>query len=335
MESAFPKSVSSVTRLKKLYSIIGADDIVAILINADPDAMASAFALKRLFWRKVKRVDIVRINKIDRADNLAFVKITDLNQRHIRNYKQSEATKWALLDSQPAHDKQFSKHDFDIIIDHHPTTSPLKAPFIDIREEYGANSTILCEYLRSAGIKPSARLATALFYGIKTDTNNFVRNTITSDIEAFRYLYEFTNLNIIKKIESSELTKKNIPDFKAAMERLTFVNQTAFVHMGKVDNSDTLVILADFFMKMAEATWSIVSGVSDNKLVVIYRNAGFRRNAGKLAKMMFGDTGSAGGHKSTARAEIAIRLLDLKSKKQADIEQYVLKRIKQVRKDLI
>ncbi|MGD2100595.1 MAG: phosphoesterase, partial [Desulfobacterales bacterium] len=144
-----------------------------------------------------------------------------------------------------------------------------------------------------------------------------------------------TNLNIIKKIESSELTKKNIPDFKAAMGRLTFVNQTAFVHMGKVDNSDTLVILADFFMKMAEATWSIVSGVYDNKLVIIYRNAGFRRNAGKLAKMMFGDTGSAGGHKSTARAEITIRLLNLKSKKQTDIEQYVLKRIKQVRKDLI
>jgi hypothetical protein len=37
------------------------------LINADPDDMASAFALKRLFWRKVKRVDIIRINKIERA----------------------------------------------------------------------------------------------------------------------------------------------------------------------------------------------------------------------------------------------------------------------------
>ena len=335
MESAFTKSVSSAERLKRLYSVIDADDIVAILINADPDAMASAFALKRLFWRKVKRVDIVRINKIDRADNLAFVKIIDLSQRHIRNYKLSDATKWALLDSQPAHDDQFGKHAFDIIIDHHPATTPLEAAFIDIREEYGANSTILCEYLRTANIKPSARLATALFYGIKTDTNNFVRNTVSNDIEAFRYLYEFTNLNIIKKIESSEITKKNIPDFKAAMEKLAFVNQTAFVHMGNVGNADTLVILADFFMKMAEATWSIVSGVTNKKLVIIYRNAGFRRNAGKLAKMMFGDIGSAGGHKSAARAEIEIQSLGLKSNKQANIERYVLRRIKQARKDLI
>jgi hypothetical protein len=51
--------------------------------------------------------------------------------------------------------------------------------------------------------------------------------------------------------------------------------------------------------------------------------------------MMFGNHGSAGGHKSTARAEIEINNLDLNSKKQADIERYVLKRIKQARQDLI
>lgn len=335
MEGSFAKSVSSRERLKKLLEVISAEDVVAILINADPDAMASAFALKRLFWRKVKRVDIVRINKIERSDNLAFVRIINLAQRHIRNYKRSEASKWALLDSQPTHDAQFGKHEFDIIIDHHPVTTPLKAPFIDIREQYGANSTILCEYLRSAKIKPSPRIATALFYGIKTDTNNFIRNTVSSDIKAFRYLYEFANLNIIKKIESSEIAKKNIPDFKAAMEKLEFVNQTAFIHMGNLASADTLVILADFFMKIAEANWSIVSGVIDKKLVVIYRNAGFRRNAGKLAHTMFGEIGSAGGHKSMARAEVPIQYLDLKSKKQAELEHYVLKRIKRARQDLI
>jgi nanoRNase/pAp phosphatase (c-di-AMP/oligoRNAs hydrolase) len=334
-ERSFARSVSSTEKLNKLFEIVSAEDIVAILINADPDAMASAFALKRLFWRKVKRVDIVRINKIERTDNLAFVRIIDLAQRHNRNYKLSEPSKWALLDSQPAHDEQFSRHDFDIIIDHHPVTTPLEAAFIDIREQYGANSSILCEYLQAAKIKPSSRLATALFYGIKTDTNNFVRNTVSSDINAFRYLYEFANINIIKKIESSEIAKKNIPDFKAAMEKLKFIDHTAFIHMGNVANADTLVMLADFFMKMAEATWSIVSGVIDKKLVIICRNAGFRHNAGKLAKRMFEDRGSAGGHKSMARAEIFIRDLNLETRKQAAVERYILTQIKQVRKDLV
>jgi nanoRNase/pAp phosphatase (c-di-AMP/oligoRNAs hydrolase) len=119
------------------------------------------------------------------------------------------------------------------------------------------------------------------------------------------------------------------------MERLRFVDQAAFVHMGEIDNADTLVILADFFMKLAEATWSVVSGVLDKKLVVIYRNAGFRRNAGKLAKNMFGNIGTAGGHKSMARAEIPVQSLDPKIKNKNGFEQYVLKRLKQARQALI
>jgi nanoRNase/pAp phosphatase (c-di-AMP/oligoRNAs hydrolase) len=83
-------------------------------------------------------------------------------------------------------------------------------------------------------------------------------------------------------------------------------------------------------MKMAEATGSIVSGTYDRKLIVIFRNAGFRRDAGKLAKEMFGDVGSAGGHKSMARAEIPLEQIHPNNKKGADLEQYVVNRLKHV-----
>ena len=39
-EGSFSKSVSSTEKLKKLFAVIDAEDIVALLINADPDAMA-------------------------------------------------------------------------------------------------------------------------------------------------------------------------------------------------------------------------------------------------------------------------------------------------------
>jgi nanoRNase/pAp phosphatase (c-di-AMP/oligoRNAs hydrolase) len=290
--------------------------------------MASAMALKRFFWRKVKRADIVRINRIVRADNLAFVRLLNLKQQHIQNFKSSDATKWAIVDSQPHHHEMFSRFHFDIIIDHHPVSADLDAAFIDIREKYGANSTILTEYLKASGIKPSPSLATALFFGIKNDTNSFVRNTVSNDIKAFRYLYEYANLNIIKKIESSEMTKKNLSGFKKAIDRLSFVKRTAVIYMGAVEDPATLVIMADFFMKMAEATGSIVYGIHDQKLIVIFRNAGFRRDAGKQAKEMFGDVGSAGGHKSMARAEIPLEQIKPNNKKGADLEQYVVNRLK-------
>ncbi|NTV00258.1 MAG: hypothetical protein HGA55_03940, partial [Methanoregulaceae archaeon] len=68
-----------------------------------------------------------------------------------------------------------------LIYDHHLPAPGSVAPFVDIHEDYGATATMMTEYLRAAKIAPSPRLATALFYGIKTDTDNFVRASIPND----------------------------------------------------------------------------------------------------------------------------------------------------------
>ena len=169
MNQPFPKSTSSTEKCKRLRELVSPDDTVAVVINADPDAIASALALKRFFWRRVKKTLIYHINPIKRTDNLALINLLKVDQQNIRNINSAEITKWALVDSQPHHDDQFSKYQFDIIIDHHPVGEEALGRFVDIKEDYGANSTIMTEYLRAAKIKPSPRLATALFYGIKTD----------------------------------------------------------------------------------------------------------------------------------------------------------------------
>ena len=324
MDHPFARSTPTVERVKRLWEVVDAEDVVAILINADPDSMASAMALKRLFWRRVKKVSIYHINPIRRADNLAFVRHLKIDQQPIRRLSPSKVTKWAIVDSQPHHNEQFAPYLYDIIIDHHPVGPEIKAQFVDIKEDYGANSTIMTEYLRAAKIKPSPRLATALFYGIKTDTDNFVRESLANDVNAFRYLYQFTNMNIIKKIESSEMTRKTLASYQLAMERVKIVHNTAVVYMGEVQDPDILVMIADFFMKLAEATWSICAGIWNDTLIVIFRNAGFRGNAGKLAEKMFSHMGgSAGGHKGAARAEIPFEIIREQAK-GGDIEKFLL-----------
>ena len=328
MDHPFPKSLSLSDKSKRLREVITHEDTLAILINADPDSMASAMALKRFFWRKVKKTSIYHINVIKRADNLAMMKLLRMDQKNIRKLNRPKITKWAIVDSQPSHNKQFSQYKFDIIIDHHPFIPGSEGQFVDIKDDYGATSTILTEYLRAAGIKPSPRLATALFYGIKTDTDNFVRNSTPNDINAFRYLYQFVNVNIIKKIEFSEITKKTLSSFRTATDNLTFVKDIAFIHMGKIDNPDILVIIADFFLKMAEVSWSVVSGVHSNKLVIILRNAGFRLDAGKVAQKLFGPYGFAGGHKSAARAEINLNVIEKELGEKSDFSVFVLNKLK-------
>ncbi|MBN2124661.1 MAG: DHH family phosphoesterase [Deltaproteobacteria bacterium] len=328
MDRPFPKSVSSTEKWKRLLEVVSQDDTLGVLINADPDAMSSALALRRLFWRKVRNTLIYHINIIKRADNLALIKLLQIKQQHIRKMDASAITKWALVDSQPSHHELFAKHSFDIIIDHHPFVPGTVAEFMDIKEDCGANATIMTEYLRAAKIKPSPRLATALFYGIKTDTDDFVRNSSQSDINAFRYLYPFANTNIIKIIESSEMTRQTLTKFRTALENLVYLKDKAFIYMGKVNDPDILVILADFFLKLAGSTWCIVSGVYGQKLIVIFRNAGFRLDAGKIAQRLFGERGSAGGHKSAARAEIPLQEIAPDTEPAPDLKQFVLDKLK-------
>ena len=328
MEHPFPKSTSSTEKCKRLFELVSPEDTIAIIINADPDAIASALALKRLFWRKVKRVLTYHINIIKRADNLALIRLLKIELHNIRRLKSSEITKWALVDSQPQHSEQLARFRFDIIVDHHPLIPGTIGRFVDVKEDYGANATILTEYLRAAKIKPSPRLATALFYGIKTDTDNFARPSAPNDINAFRYLYQFANTGIIKKIESSEMTRNMLKSFKTAVENLTFVKDKALIHMGKVNDPDALVMIADFFLKMVEASWCIVSGIYGQKLIVIFRNAGFRLDAGKMAQRMFGRWGSAGGHRSMARAEVPISEIWPASPDDSELEQFVMARIR-------
>ncbi len=330
MTHPFGKSISHAEKCRRLAEVVSPEDVLAVIINADPDAIASALALKRFFWRKVKKIRIYHINAIKRADNLALIKQLNIELKHIRKLDTAAITKWGIVDSQPRHDDRFGKRRFDIIIDHHPPDPDSVGQFVDIREEYGATSSIMTEYLRAAKIKPSPRLATALFYGIKTDTDNFARPSIPSDIDAFRYLYEFSNIHIIKKIESSEMTKKTLASFKAAIENLEFQKDKALIHMGRVNDPDVLVMIADFFLKMGEATWCIVSGFYGQKLIVILRNAGFRLDAGKMAQKLFGGLGSAGGHKSAARAEVPLNELGVNSLESTQFKHFMRDKIKEM-----
>jgi nanoRNase/pAp phosphatase (c-di-AMP/oligoRNAs hydrolase) len=328
MDHPFPKSISYSEKYKKLLEIIGPEDTLAVLINADPDAMASALALQRLFGHRLKKTLIYHVNVIKRADNLAMIRLLQIEQQHIRKLNRAEITKWAIVDSQPDHHELFGKYAFDIIIDHHPLSKALTAPFMDINEEYGANSTIMTEYLKAAHIRPSPQLATALFYGIKTDTDDFVRSSTQNDINAFQYLYPFTNIHIVKKIESSEITKETLASFHMALENLVFIKDKTFIHMGEVASGDILVILADFFLKIAESRWCIVSGIYGRRLIVIFRSAGFRLDAGKMAQKLFGKWGSAGGHIHAARAEVLLDEILPGMKDLSEVKQFMIAKLK-------
>lgn len=296
---------SNKQKIKRFYEHFSGTDRVLIIINADPDAMASALAVKRMLWRRVASVTISNINTISRPDNLNMIRLLDVAMIHESKIDPGLYDKHVIVDSQPNHNELFSRFRYCAIVDHHPDGGDISS-FKDIRPDYGATATILTEYLKAARIKPSARLATALFYAIKTDTANFERNAVMADIRAFHYLFRLANIHLARKIEQADLKVEFLDDFQKALSTYTRCRNRIYVHLGPIKNPDINVILADFFMRINTVTWSIVSGVYEDKLIVIVRNDGLRKKAGKFVSDAFGHLGSAGGHKSMARAEISM-----------------------------
>ena len=329
-QHCFGRTVPMKDRYQRLVSLFHPEDRLAILIAPDPDAIASAMALRRIFWRKIKGSAIYYTKPTQRLDNLTLIRVLNITMFPVQEIEKHEMTKFAIVDSQPHHDQLFQKYDYDIIIDHHPMIKEVMAPLADIRPEYGSNSAIMTEYLKAARITPSSRLASALFYGIKTDTNNFVREATEQDMKAFRYLFRFANMSVVKKVESSEITRKTLDYYKRAMDRLKFWKGIAYAHLGAVGNPDVCVQTADFFLKLSEASWSIVSGVYGATLVVIFRNDGYRKNAGKAARRLFGDIGKAGGHKAAARAEAPLKSIKPLMQKGDEVETFVFRLIKRI-----
>ena len=292
--------------VQRLYQLFSHEDRLVILIDPDPDAIASALALKRLLWRRLTCCVVVPVRPITRPQNQRMVQLLGISLTSLQDLNLENYNRKALVDSQPAHHELLGGYRYDVIIDHHPRVPETKAKLTDIRPEYGATSTIMTEYLREARIKPSLKLATALYYGIKTDTANFERPAIEADVRAFHYLFGFTRRPLVRRLEFAEFNIPMLGYFQQALNRFRVRHNRLYAFLGPVNTPDILVILADFFMRAGEISWTIVSGIYQDKLVVIFRNDGLRKNAGRLASWAFGKLGSAGGHAASARAEVPI-----------------------------
>jgi nanoRNase/pAp phosphatase (c-di-AMP/oligoRNAs hydrolase) len=268
--------------------------------------VASAWALKRLLWRRLANVTISHIRPITRPQNERMVRLLRIRSLPYDQVDVAHFNRKAIVDSQPAHHPNFAAHTYDLIIDHHPHLEGSKAAMVDIRSHYGATSTILVEYLRAARIKPSLKLATALYYAIKTDTSNFERPSIEADIRAFHYLFPFIRKPLVRRLEFAELNLKMLNYFQAGLKRYRRRGNRLYTFLGEVPTPDLMVIMADFFLRVEEISWTMVGGIYEDKLVVIFRNDGLRKNAGRLAVKAFGKLGSAGGHAASARAEVPL-----------------------------
>lgn len=287
-------------------------DKILLLIqpDPDPDAIASALAFRHLIGRNRTTAHIASFGEVTRPENLAMLRLLDIQVEKITPEVIQKYDGLCMLDVQPTHLSDTLNqcvYSLDLVIDHHPEKPGYQAKIKDIRATYGATSTILTEYLRAVEFNISQRLATALLYGIKSDTLFLGRGVDPADIEAFAYLYPLANTNILRRIERPEVHPEDIDSFSSALKKRKIVNNILFSHLGRVTREDVIPHFADFSLQIEGVEWSVVSGVFRGNLVVSVRNVGYVRSAGAIVKKAFGDLGSAGGHSHMAKAVIPLK----------------------------
>ena len=315
-------------RIRSWLETISRDQHWCILISADPDAMGAAQALRRIMERRTRYIDICSINKVTRPDNLAMIRYLRLNIKPWDTAKQSQYTHFALVDSQPHHNPVFKSLYFTIVVDHHPLPRPDQLPerfplFSDVRPDVGATCTIMTSYLRLMRIRPSARLATALLLGIRTDTASFERSGGELDLEAYHWLSRRADAMLLRRIVRSEYLRSWLPLFARAFRNLTDCRGTgAHAWIGEVSSPDLLVAIADFFTHVHGLHWIAVSGVVQKTVIVIFRCDG-TRDIGRLADACFYDVGSAGGHRNLARAEFPVSAVP----KERSVQEFIRHRL--------
>jgi nanoRNase/pAp phosphatase (c-di-AMP/oligoRNAs hydrolase) len=300
--------LKTLERVAEVRRILDPAEKIAILLqpDPDPDGIASGLALRAVLKRNRSSAPLVTFGEVTRPENVAMLRLLDLELLVITPEQLASFDAVALVDVQAS---VFCGRvgRVDVVIDHHPEQRGCPAAFRDIRSSYGATSTILTEYCRAAEIPITQRLATALLYGIKTDTLFLDRKTTKADVLAFAHLFPLANTNLLRRIEKPEVPRSAFNAFSRALRDMDLSDGLACVHLGRVEREDVIPQMAELSLQLEGAEWAVASGLVGGDLVVSVRNAGYQRAAGSVLRTLFGDIGSAGGHQAMGKAVVPLK----------------------------
>ncbi len=291
-------------RLEKIQDIVKGKRKVLIVThnNPDPDALASALALKYLLHEKWGVGSLIAYGGIiGRAENRAMIRQLKIDIQPLQDVNIKNFSVVALVDSQPgAGNNALPRHLIpDIVIDHHSPirAKSLRAKYSDIRTDYGSTSTILAEYLMAADLPDIDRkVATAVMYGIKSDTRDLGRATSPQDVATFLFLYPNILFKALSRIEHPELPRAYYQRLGQAIANARIDKDVIILNLGHTDDVDMIAAMADLLLLVEGVKWSLCLGENGGNVFFSLRTKKRRGSADRVAQKMVAGIGMGGGH---------------------------------------
>jgi nanoRNase/pAp phosphatase (c-di-AMP/oligoRNAs hydrolase) len=302
-------------RLERLLAVVrGADSVLIVTHNdPDPDAIGSALALRYLLAERADvEGEIAYRGIIGRAENKALVDYLGQPLALLRRADLEPRRLIALIDTQPGAGNNALPAAYAdavrVIFDHHPLRDEAAAvAFADIRSDVGATSTMLTQYLRAAELEPPPPIATALFYGIKTDTMGLVRDAGQDDVEAYFYLQSRIDFEALAEIEHAQVPADYFAQLVTGLQAARLYDGVVISYVGPMERPDLAAEIADLLSRLEDNRWVVCLGTYDDALVLSVRTWSEHGGAGQLAQAIVGELGSAGGHGMMAGGYIRLR----------------------------
>jgi nanoRNase/pAp phosphatase (c-di-AMP/oligoRNAs hydrolase) len=306
-----------------------AEHITDLLIvthnDPDPDAIAASMALRYLLEEEHGiHSELVYSGLIGRAENRALANYLDKGLRPLSVKDFAHHPVFAMVDTQPGAGNNSipAGADVRIVIDHHPERGETKeVECALVYTDIGACSTLMTGLLRGAGLSIPTKLATALFYGIKTDTRGLSRETCEHDVEAYFYLQPLIDVDGLAEIEYAQVPPDYFKGMATMLRNLRIYNDMAFAWLGETGYSGMAAEMADILLRLEEIEWVIAASAYDDFLIISVRTHQRAGGANALVRALAAEDGTAGGHGMLAGAQIP-----LNGRKPADLYKEIVSR---------
>src|SRR5690606_26956226 len=143
--------------------------------------------------------------------------------------------------------------------------------FQDIRTNMGASSTIIVGYLLEQKVVIPPSLATALLYGIESETLGYPREATSLDDGALVWLFPRADKELLARIRNPRLPQSHFATFQRALSNAFLYRDLIVAWCGEISQPDIVAEVADFFARFDQVNWVLSVGLYEDGLKLSLR----------------------------------------------------------------
>jgi len=269
--------------------------------SPDPDAMAAGWLLKVIAESQGLEALMLYGGILGRAENRAMVRVLDVPVVHLdaARLARRKDDRHALVDTRPgAGNNSFPHEELEahVVVDHHLSQAKIRARFADVRLDEGCSTTLVLQHFDALGLELTPPLATAALYAIISETQDLDREASRADRLAYQRLISVAQLASLGKIRHPSRDRGYYRAVARAMSRVMVGKNTCVCHMGALPYPEVVAEMADFLVAMQQISWSLVTGLHGDLVVLSIRTTIEEGQPDQVMKKLLGGKGKGGGH---------------------------------------